>query len=97
MDALACENPIHVPTMRSLEGASHDTMASFKEQKMRQMAFRRGLRLHKARESNRQATSFGTYQLVDAFTGAVVFGDPSAKDFGKTLEQIEDFLKSENG
>ena len=97
MDALACENPIDTRMMRSLDAASHETMASFKEQKMRQMAFRRGLRLHKARESDRQATSFGTYQLVDAFTGAVVFGDPSAKDFGKTLEQIEDFLKSENG
>ena len=50
MDALACENPIDTRMKRSLDAASHETMASFKEQKMRQMAFRRGLRLQKARE-----------------------------------------------
>jgi hypothetical protein len=72
-------------------------MASFKEQKMRQLAFRQALILHKEREKNGQGNSLGSYQLVDALTGAVVFGDPSARGFGKTLEEIEQYLQRQDG
>src|SRR5260370_1270190 len=49
-----------------------DTVEKVRENRLRRVAERRGLRLEKSRRRDSQAIDYGTYQLVDAGSGAIV-------------------------
>ncbi|MGR3542528.1 MAG: hypothetical protein ACU0BS_14030 [Hasllibacter sp.] len=59
-----------------------------RENRLRRVAGRRGLRLERSRRRDAAATGYGGYRLVDTVGGGVVFGD-ERHEFGATLDQIE--------
>ena len=69
-----------------------DQAEKIRENRLRNMAGRQGLRLTKARRRDPQALDYGTYMLIDANTNALVaWGLQSG--YGMTLDEIETCLK----
>lgn len=65
-----------------------------RENLARRMASRQGLRLEKCPRRDPRAFDHGTYQLVDAFTGAVhMRGLPTG--YGMTLDDVERVLTAD--
>lgn len=65
-----------------------------RENRLRRMAKRQGLRLDKSRRRDPHAIGYGTYELTDPYTNTVKFYDSSISGgFGLTLDEIEDILK----
>lgn len=65
-----------------------------RENKLRRMAERQGLRLEKSRRRDPYALGYGGYRLVDERSGSVAAGDSSIDDaFTLDLDGIEGFLK----
>lgn len=65
-----------------------------RENRLRRMAERQGLRLEKSRLRDPRAIGYGTYQLVDPDGDTIVAsGDPS-RGYGMSLDQIEHELTS---
>jgi hypothetical protein len=62
-----------------------------RENRLRRMADRQGLRLEKSRRRDPQALTFGTYRLVDLFTRALVLGDVN-HSYGLDLDEVEKYL-----
>ena len=62
-----------------------------RENRLRRMAERQGLRLTKSRRRDRHATGYGTYQLVD---GTASQADIAVGDYGLDLDQIESQLRN---
>jgi hypothetical protein len=59
-----------------------------RENRLRRVAERQGLRLEKSRRRDKRAWDWGTYQLVDASTStAVAYG--STHGYGLNLDEIE--------
>lgn len=56
------------------------------ENKLRRMADRQGLMLQKSRRRDPRAVDFGTYQLVDKATNAIVAGERMS------IEEVENYL-----
>jgi hypothetical protein len=71
-------------------------MASEKvrEDRLRRVANRRGLRLLKSRRRDPQAVDHGRYILVDATTNVVVYGVWNNNWAEATLDQIEEYLSA---
>jgi hypothetical protein len=65
-----------------------------KENRLRRMADRQGLRLLKARSRDRRAIDFGRYALADLGTNAIVFGVSRIGRFSASMGEIEDYLTS---
>jgi hypothetical protein len=68
-----------------------------RENRLRRAAERQGLRLEKSRRRDSHALGYGTYQLVDANTNALVaHGLPSTRAgaYGLTLDDVEQELTS---
>ena len=65
-----------------------------RENRLRRMAHRRGLRLSKSRTRDSRALTFDCYSLVDDRTGfAVEVDDPLGRGYPfNSLEQVEDWL-----
>lgn len=62
-----------------------------KENRLRQMAERRGFSLEKSRRRDREAPDFGRFRIIGAVENSVVFGaEPYA--FSATLEDVEKWL-----
>jgi hypothetical protein len=61
-----------------------------RENRLRRVADRQGLRLMKSTRRDPFALEYGTYQLVDE-RGAIVFGDRN-RGFGADLDAIEAHL-----
>jgi hypothetical protein len=59
-----------------------------RENRLRRMADRRGLRLTKSRRRDERAVDYGRYWLSDEKTTALILGG----QFGDTLDEIEDYL-----
>jgi hypothetical protein len=69
-----------------------DQAEKIRENRLRNMAARQGLRLTKTRRRDPRALDYGTYMLVDANTDALVaWGLQSG--YGMTLDEIETCLK----
>jgi hypothetical protein len=64
-----------------------------RENRLRRMAERQGLALHKSRRRDPRALDYGRWTLVNAATGSVVLGGELAKS--TDLDSIEDYLTGE--
>jgi hypothetical protein len=65
-----------------------DVSDKVRENRLRRMAERQGLRLERSRRRDPWADGFATYQLVDVATSTVV-GSGAEGGFGLTLDQVE--------
>lgn len=66
-----------------------------RENKMRRMADRQGLRLVKSRRRDENALDHGLYGLIDLETNGTVFGsNPINTIFTATLDEVEEWLTS---
>lgn len=65
-----------------------------RENRLRRVADRQGLRLMKSRRRDPHATDFGTYMLVNVQTGGVDAADWGSftKEYGLDLDDIEEWL-----
>lgn len=61
------------------------------ESALRRKAQKHGLELRKCRERNPQHFEFGTFQLIDRGTNALVLGK-TMNGFGMTLEECDEFI-----
>jgi hypothetical protein len=68
-----------------------DAMDKVRENRLRRVAERRGLRLEKSRRRDPRAIDWGTYQLVDLYTNILVAGNTNS-GYGMTLDEIEEQL-----
>ena len=65
-----------------------------REARLRRAAERQGLILQRSRRRDPRALEYGTYQLVDSSTNAVVLADWDAqRGFGLDLDDVEKYLK----
>ncbi len=64
-----------------------------RENRLRRMAQRQGLRLERSRRRDPRALGFGKFRLIDTLTGTIAAGgDPRADGFGLTLDDVEQAL-----
>jgi hypothetical protein len=71
--------------------ASNITSGKVRENRLRRMAERQGLALHKSRRRDPLALDYGTYQLVDPYRNALVAGDTN-HGYGLDLDDVEEHL-----
>jgi hypothetical protein len=71
-----------------------DTAFKVIENKARRMAERQGLELMKSRRRDPRATDFGTYKLIAAGTGELIYG--ATTGYGLTLTEIYAYLIGED-
>ena len=72
-----------------------DTAERVRENRLRRMADRRGLRLVKSRRRDPQAIDYERYMLVDQATNAVVAGTGAIGRPSWDLDQVEAWLTKE--
>ncbi len=65
-----------------------------RENRLRRVADRQGLRLLKSRRRDPRAVDFGGYMLVDAITNGAVLGSGSFS-FQADIEEVEAYLTGE--
>lgn len=65
-----------------------DNTEKTRENRVRRVALRRGLRLEKSRRRDAGATGFGGYRLVDTIRDEIVLG-ADRHEFGATLDDVE--------
>lgn len=63
-----------------------------KENRLRRVAARRGMRLEKSKRRDPKAIDFGGYMLIDAATNSVVTGG-SPYAYSASLDDIDEYLK----
>ena len=64
------------------------TTEKIRENRLRRMAERQGLALHKSRRRDERALDFGTYGLYDANRNVLEVGDPNT-GYGLSLDDVE--------
>jgi hypothetical protein len=62
-----------------------------RELRLRRMAQRQGLRLHKSRRRDPRALDFDQWMIVDVFTNSIVAGELNTPR-ALTLDQVEAYL-----
>jgi hypothetical protein len=72
---------------------AYSTTGKVRENRLRRLAERQGLRLSKSRSRDRTAADFGSYQLEDRSTGVVVLKGVEAR-FGLSLDDVEERLEN---
>jgi hypothetical protein len=77
-----------------VSGMASDTTEKVRENRLRRMAERQGLRLMKTRRRDPRAYDFGTYMLIDARTDGIVAAGSHETGYGLTLDEIERRLTS---
>jgi hypothetical protein len=70
----------------------HRTMERLRENRLRHMAERRSLRLHRSRRRDPHAPDYGRYMLRDASTRVIVAGTTSTGNAVWTLKDVEAYL-----
>lgn len=70
---------------------SSTTDDKVRENLLRRMAHRQGLRLHKSRRRDPRAYDYGMYMLTDEDTNIIEYGDRN-NGYGCTLDDIEKYL-----
>ena len=70
------------------------TEVKVRENRLRRMADRQGLKLMKSPRRDPNALGYGTFMLVDVQTGGAVFADWDTYDklYGRDLDEIEEWL-----
>jgi hypothetical protein len=71
-----------------------DTAERVRENRLRRMADRQGLRLVKSRRRDPRAVDYGGYMLVDQATNTVVAGAGALGRPAWDLDQVEEYLTS---
>jgi hypothetical protein len=82
--------------IRILSGMASNTQEKVRENRLRRMAERQGLRLVKSRRRDRRAIDYGLYTLVSDRTNTVVAG--TERTTGRpefTLDDVEAWLTGE--
>ena len=74
-----------------------DHKEKVRENRLRRMAERRGLRLEKCRRRDPYALGYRRYWLIDTFGGSVIYGAGPWGGPGATIDEIEAFLESGKG
>jgi hypothetical protein len=72
-------------TLSSMNSAA----GKVRENRLRRVAARRGLRLERSRRRDEQALDYGKYRLVSVLVGAL------ATDYNLTLDDVENALTGE--
>ncbi len=67
-----------------------------REQRLRRMADRQGLRLVKSARRDPRAIDYGMYMLVDQLTNNVVSGTGALGRASMTMDAVEIYLKGDN-
>jgi hypothetical protein len=75
----------------STGGLMMDTDAKVRENRLRRMAERQGLRLEKSRRRDPRAVDYGKYMLVNPTINGVVAGIVAGRP-GFDLDDVEEFL-----
>ena len=73
---------------------SSDRDDKIRENRLRRMAERQGLRLLKSRRRDPYALDFGGYQIIDPSRGAIVYSY-GYNEFGAGLDEIENWLRQD--
>ncbi len=68
-------------------------MSKVKENRLRRMADRQGLRLLKSRRRDPMAIDYGRYALVDLETNGTVHADLVNSIYALTLDEVEEWLE----
>jgi hypothetical protein len=63
-----------------------------RELRLRRMAERQGLALHKSRRRDTRAIDFGCWMIVDPFTNSIVAGTAGTGRPNMDLDQVEAYL-----
>lgn len=63
-----------------------------REARLRRAADRQGLILQRSRRRDPRALGYGTYQLIDASTKAIVLARDTRRGFGADLDDVEKYL-----
>lgn len=63
-----------------------------KENRLRRIAERRGMKIEKSRRRDPKAIDFGGYMLIDVSTNAVITGG-SPYPYSASIEDVEEYLK----
>ena len=71
--------------------SSMTTTEKIRENRLRRMADRQGLALHKSRRRDPRALDYGRFWLVDTATNTIVYGEPDSHR-AATLDDIEEWL-----
>jgi hypothetical protein len=66
-----------------------------RENRLRRMAERQGLALHKSRRRDPRALGYGGYMLVDVATNSVVAGELDSPR-ALTLDEVDEYLTGDN-
>jgi hypothetical protein len=83
-----CPDCVTPEEQRAMDEDATAIDEKIRENRLRRMANRQGLRLEKSRRRDPRAPDWGTYRLVDPGTGSVVrYGGSS--DYGLNLDEIE--------
>lgn len=68
------------------------TDEKIRENRLRRMAERQGLRLEKSRRRDPRALEYGTYMLVAENTNTIVAAGNNDRGYGLSLDEIEETL-----
>jgi hypothetical protein len=69
-----------------------DTAGKIRENRLRRIADRQGLRLEKSPRRDPRATGYGTFRLVGAVTGKLELDSGRPGGYGLSLDQVEKWL-----
>jgi len=71
------------------------TEEKIRENRLRRMAERQGLKLEKSRQRDPRGYLYGTYQLVDPNYNTIVLSDRAyGRGYGMSLDEIEEYLNA---
>ena len=90
--SMLCSITLGIKSER-LEGAM--VSEKVRENRLRRMADRYGLKLVKARSRDPRAIDFGCYALMDLETGGSVVGVSAIGRYDASLDEIEAYLSSD--
>jgi hypothetical protein len=79
----------------TLWGMASNTPEKVRENRLRRMAERQGLRLEKSRRRDPRAIDYGRYMLVNAELNAAVAGTTATGRHEFTLDDVEAWLTSD--
>jgi len=68
-----------------------------RENRLRAMAERQGLKISKSRQRDPRGLSYGRWMIVDPFTKSVVTGTQHTGSPNMSLDEVEAYLTSERG
>lgn len=74
--------------------AATEQSEKVRENRLRAMAERQGLSLHKSRRRDPRAMDFDRWMIVDAFTNSIVAGELNTPR-ALSLDEVEAYLKGE--